>query len=181
MDRFTVAQASDRLGVKEQAVRKRIQRGTLVHDKDEDGRVYVYLDPRDQADGTGNGNDTDKEIDTLVQSLQDQIEYTCGRSCSGGGKPTRRRLGARTPSSPSSPSASPSYRKHRLQSHEATPRRLPTVRIGERYPRSRRSLPSDARGCIGSSSGRASGRAFQGILAEFVQRLVDERVRAHFE
>jgi len=75
MDRFTVAQAADRLGVKEQAVRKRIQRGTLVHDKDGDGRVYVYLDPRDQADGTGNGNDTDKEIDTLVQSLQDQIEY----------------------------------------------------------------------------------------------------------
>jgi hypothetical protein len=75
MDRFTVAEAGRRLGVKEQAVRKRIQRGTLVHDKDEDGRVYVYLDPRDQADGTGNGNDTDKEIDTLVQSLQDQIEY----------------------------------------------------------------------------------------------------------
>ncbi len=75
MDRLTVAQAADRLGVKEQAVRKRIQRGTLVHDKDEDGRVYVYLDPRDQADGTGNGTDTDTEIDTLVQSLQDQIEY----------------------------------------------------------------------------------------------------------
>ncbi len=75
MDRLTVAQAADRLGVKEQAVRKRIQRGTLVHDKDEDGRVYVYLDPRNQADGTGNGTDTDTEIDTLVQSLQDQIEY----------------------------------------------------------------------------------------------------------
>ena len=180
MDRFTVAQAADRLGVKEQAVRKRIQRGTLVHDKDEDGRVYVYLDPRDQADGTGNGNDTDKEIDTLVQSLQDQIEYLRAE-LQRGGQPMRRSLGARTLSSPSSPSASPSYRKHRLQSHEATPRRLPTARIGERYPRSRRSLPSDARGCIGSSSGRASGRAFQGILAEFVQRLVDERVRAHFE
>lgn len=75
MDRITVAEAADRLGVKEQAVRKRIQRGTLVHDKDEDGRVYVYLDPRDEADGTSNGTDTGTEMDTLVQSLQDQIDY----------------------------------------------------------------------------------------------------------
>ena len=45
MDRVTVAEAVARLGVKEQAIRKRIQRGTLAHDKDENGRVYVYLDP----------------------------------------------------------------------------------------------------------------------------------------
>src|SRR5918994_130235 len=69
MDRVTVAGAAARLGVKEQAIRKRIQRGTLTHDKDEDGRVYVYLDPEDGATGTGNGKDT------LVQSLQDQIAY----------------------------------------------------------------------------------------------------------
>jgi predicted ArsR family transcriptional regulator len=75
MDRVTVAEAAARLGVKEQAVRKRIQRGTLVHDKDEDGRVYVYLDPRDEADGAGNGTDTGTGVGTLVQSLQDQIEY----------------------------------------------------------------------------------------------------------
>ena len=34
-----VAEAAAKLGVKEQAIRKRIQRGTLTHDKDEDGRV----------------------------------------------------------------------------------------------------------------------------------------------
>ena len=75
MDRITVAEAAGRLGVKEQAIRKRIQRGTLLHDRDEDGRVYVYLGPGDEADGTGNGTNTGKEMDTLVQSLQDQIEY----------------------------------------------------------------------------------------------------------
>jgi DNA-directed RNA polymerase specialized sigma24 family protein len=42
MDRVTVVEAAARLGVKEQAIRKRIQRGTLTHDKDDDGRVYVY-------------------------------------------------------------------------------------------------------------------------------------------
>jgi len=70
-DRVTVAEAAVRLGVKEQAIRKRIQRGTLVHDKDGDGRVYVYLDTQDRATGTG----TDAGMSTLVQSLQEQIAY----------------------------------------------------------------------------------------------------------
>src|ERR671910_457096 len=71
MDRLTVVEAAARLGVKEQAIRKRIQRGTIAHDKDEDGRVYVYLDPEDGATGTG----IDTGMSTLVQSLQDQIAY----------------------------------------------------------------------------------------------------------
>ncbi|MDQ3925014.1 MAG: hypothetical protein M3309_14050 [Actinomycetota bacterium] len=70
-DRVTVAEAAIRLGVKEQAIRKRIQRGTLIHDKDDDGRVYVYLGTQDRATGTG----TDAGMGTLVQSLQDQIAY----------------------------------------------------------------------------------------------------------
>ena len=81
MDRVTVAEAAVRLGVKEQAVRKRIQRGTLLHDKDDDGRVYVYLDPegRSTSIGTGaNSSDTssdDTSMSTLVQILQEQIVY----------------------------------------------------------------------------------------------------------
>jgi hypothetical protein len=71
MDRVTVAEAAARLGVKEQAIRKRIQRGTLTHDKDDDGRVYVYLDMEDRATGT----DADAGINTLLQSLQDQVVY----------------------------------------------------------------------------------------------------------
>ena len=73
MDRLTVAEAAVRLGVKEQAIRKRIQRGTIAHDKDDDGRVHVYLDPEDGVTGTGAG--VDSGISTLVQSLQDQIGY----------------------------------------------------------------------------------------------------------
>ena len=71
MARVTVAEAAVRLGVKEQAIRKRIQRGTIAHDKDDDGRVYVYLDPQDGATGTG----IDTGMDKLLQSLQDQIAY----------------------------------------------------------------------------------------------------------
>ncbi len=73
MCRVTVAEAAVRLGVKEQAIRKRIQRGTLAHDKDDDGRVYVYLDPADGS--TGTGNDIDTGMSTLVQGLQEQIAY----------------------------------------------------------------------------------------------------------
>src|ERR671921_582613 len=71
MYRVTVAEAAARLGIKEQAIRKRIQRGTLAHDKDEDGRVYVYLDPQDGATSTS----IDTSMDKLLQSLQDQIAY----------------------------------------------------------------------------------------------------------
>jgi excisionase family DNA binding protein len=43
-DRITVQEAARRLGVKDDAIRKRIQRGSIEHDKGPDGRVFVYLD-----------------------------------------------------------------------------------------------------------------------------------------
>ena len=47
MDRLSVAQAAAVLGVTQAAVYKRIQRGTVEHDKDGEGRVFVYLDTSD--------------------------------------------------------------------------------------------------------------------------------------
>ena len=47
MDRLSVAQAATVLGVTQAAVYKRIQRGTIEHDKDSEGRVFVYLDAAD--------------------------------------------------------------------------------------------------------------------------------------
>jgi excisionase family DNA binding protein len=75
LDRLTVQEAADRLGVKEDAIRKRIQRGSLIHEK-EDGRVYVYLDvtqdtahdasyPQAQVEGNGE----------LVEELRDRVRY----------------------------------------------------------------------------------------------------------
>jgi len=43
-ERLTLQEAAHRLGVSESAIRKRIKRGTLDHEKTEDGRVLVYLD-----------------------------------------------------------------------------------------------------------------------------------------
>jgi hypothetical protein len=75
LDRVTVAEAAHRLGVKEQAIRKRIQRGTLAHEKVEDGRVYVYIDA--QAEDEVHGEDTrgDTYLAVLVDSLQEQNRF----------------------------------------------------------------------------------------------------------
>jgi excisionase family DNA binding protein len=42
--RFTIQEAAHTLGVSESAIRKRIKRGTLEHEKTEGGRVRVYLE-----------------------------------------------------------------------------------------------------------------------------------------
>jgi hypothetical protein len=67
-----VQEAARRLGVSEQAVRKRVKRGTLDHDKEEDGRVYVYLDTvlDDGQDDVPNPHN-----DALISEMRDQIQY----------------------------------------------------------------------------------------------------------
>jgi excisionase family DNA binding protein len=47
--RVTIQEAARRLGVKEDAIRKRIQRGTLRHEKTEEGRVLVWVDAAQDA------------------------------------------------------------------------------------------------------------------------------------
>jgi hypothetical protein len=73
--RVTIAEAARLLGVKEPAIRKRIQRGTLEHDKGEDGRTYVYLDA-----GIPVGMDTGipepaTGQEERIEELKDQITY----------------------------------------------------------------------------------------------------------
>ena len=45
MDRVTVQEAARQLGISQDAVRQRVRRGSMRYDKDDKGRVYVYLDP----------------------------------------------------------------------------------------------------------------------------------------
>ena len=42
--RVSVQEAADRLGTTVDAIRKRVQRGTVAHEKDSDGRVWILLD-----------------------------------------------------------------------------------------------------------------------------------------
>jgi excisionase family DNA binding protein len=78
-DRVTVQEAAKRLGVKDDAIRKRIQRGSLEHDKGLDGRVYVYLDVHEPANGKEEGSGTRAVTqDTLLQTLREQIAFLRG-------------------------------------------------------------------------------------------------------
>ena len=83
LDRLTVAQAAERLGITQDAVRKRVARGTIRHDKDHEGRIFVYLDTFERESKTDQANGQDGESKTVqdegqdkyTRSLEDQIEF----------------------------------------------------------------------------------------------------------
>jgi excisionase family DNA binding protein len=78
-DRVTIQEAARRLGVKEDAVRKRIQRGSMRHEKAEDGRVYVWVDAaQDTAqDARHTSQDAyrDTSQDERLDDLREQVAY----------------------------------------------------------------------------------------------------------
>ena len=74
-DRVTVHEAAKRLGVSEGAVRQRLHRGKLKTDKDDTGRVYVYLTADDYGNNTVNTpQSTDSDLG-LLDELRDRIRF----------------------------------------------------------------------------------------------------------
>jgi len=81
--RVTIREAAILLGVSEGAVRKRVDRGTLTHDKGEDGRVYVYLSNKERPSDNGvpggddNGVDasTPHESSPLISEMRSRIDF----------------------------------------------------------------------------------------------------------
>jgi ribosomal protein L12E/L44/L45/RPP1/RPP2 len=76
VDRLTIQDAARALGISEGAVRKRVTRGTLQHEKEDDGRVYVYLDAGDRR-GVDVGQDTgaNPNSNALISQLRDEVAY----------------------------------------------------------------------------------------------------------
>lgn len=69
--RVTIKEAARLEGVGAGAIRKRIERGTLHHDKGDDGRVYVYLPVEYDA-----GHDTaEASANDQVEDLREQVAY----------------------------------------------------------------------------------------------------------
>jgi hypothetical protein len=79
--RYTVPEAARVLGIGTDAVRKRIARDTISHEKDADGRVYVFLDTGHDGGhdkGHDKGHDVHEPSPELVESLREQIGYLQG-------------------------------------------------------------------------------------------------------
>lgn len=87
LDRVTVEEAARRLGIKEESIRKRVQRGSLRADKQPDGRLLVYLDNTEtnssvSADMSGETQVISSDGDMLLEAkdetiaeLRDQVDY----------------------------------------------------------------------------------------------------------
>ena len=79
LDRLKVSEAARVLGISQDAVRKRIARGTIPHDRDESGWVYVYLSASETVHKTDQDIDQDAASKTVqdayIRSLQDQIAF----------------------------------------------------------------------------------------------------------
>ena len=71
LERLTVAQAATRLGVSQDAIRKRISRNTIDYDQDPDGRIYVYL----EASEIEQDKSSDASTERLVQVQHHDIEF----------------------------------------------------------------------------------------------------------
>jgi hypothetical protein len=72
--RVSVYEAAEILGVTVDAIRKRITRDTIPHEKDDDGRVWVILDT--DQDTTGHVRDTDRaqsDITALISAKDETI------------------------------------------------------------------------------------------------------------
>jgi hypothetical protein len=76
VDRITIQEAAHALGISEGAVRKRVTRGTLRYEKEQDGRIYVYLDAGDRR-GVDGGQDegVDPNNNALISQLRDEVAY----------------------------------------------------------------------------------------------------------
>ena len=79
LTRLTVAEAAVRLGVTQDAIRQRIRRDSIPHEKDDSGRVYVFLDPTN-ADHDGvyeeyHDDVRDRVRDALIDELRKQNDF----------------------------------------------------------------------------------------------------------
>jgi hypothetical protein len=71
---LTVADAASALGITQDAVRKRIRRGTIQSEKDESGRIYVYVPASETVHKTGQDTDQPQSTsDALISEMRERI------------------------------------------------------------------------------------------------------------
>jgi excisionase family DNA binding protein len=75
-ERLTVSDAAKLLNVTPEAVRQRIRRGTIEHERTQDGRYYVFLSPKeDVEDHVENGTNPDQQLRSdYIETLKRELE-----------------------------------------------------------------------------------------------------------
>ncbi len=78
VERLSVAEAAEVLGVTRDAIHKRIKRGSIEHEKGEDGRFYVDVDTSTPGLDASVDKSKDKSkvevLERLIEGQQDRIE-----------------------------------------------------------------------------------------------------------
>ena len=73
-NRVSVYQAAEVMGVTVDAIRKRVSRGTIAHEKDEDGRVWVILDTdQDTASKVRDADQPQSDAVALISAKDETI------------------------------------------------------------------------------------------------------------
>lgn len=79
VERLSIMEAAEALGVTRDAIHKRIKRGTLEYEKGEDGRLYVYVDTSTSGLDKSVYESKDKSkaevLERLIESQQDRIAF----------------------------------------------------------------------------------------------------------
>ena len=73
--RVTIQEATRILGLSEGAVRKRVKRGTLAHERTEDGRIWVELDASSTGVDKALDDVTDPHSDALISEMRERIAF----------------------------------------------------------------------------------------------------------
>lgn len=79
VERLSIMEAAEVLGVTRDAIHKRIKRGSLEYEKGDDGRLYVYVDT--STSGLDKSADETKDeskaevLERLIESQQDRIAF----------------------------------------------------------------------------------------------------------
>jgi hypothetical protein len=74
--RVSAQEAAEHLGTTVDAIRKRVQRGTIAHEKDPDGRVWILLDAdrtKRDTDQDATGQRQDREPTALISAKDETI------------------------------------------------------------------------------------------------------------
>jgi predicted DNA-binding protein YlxM (UPF0122 family) len=79
VERLSVVEAADALGVTRDAIHKRINRGTIQHEKGEDGRFYVYVDTSTEGLDSSVDKSTDESkvevLERFIESHEKHIAF----------------------------------------------------------------------------------------------------------